>query len=165
MSPQLSKNFYLDEFTRSQTAVRHGINIIVQEGSEKFLKLQLLCQNILQPLRDEIGPITITSGYRPVRLNRLIGGSTNSQHCRCEAVDFVASPLNPFDICQTIIDLELPFDQLIHEFGRWVHVSFVSEGGRREVLTAYKQDRLIGKPPTLYQAGLHTIKSLTQEAF
>ena len=83
---QLSTNFRLGEFTRSDTAKRLGIE---NECSsvEQVLNLAYLCHMVLQPLRDRFGPIRITSGYRCPELNRAVGGVKNSQHMRGEAAD------------------------------------------------------------------------------
>ena len=83
---QLSTNFRLSEFTRSDTAKRLGI---VNECSsvEQVLNLAYLCHMVLQPLRDRFGPIRINSGYRCPELNEAVGGVANSHHLRGEAAD------------------------------------------------------------------------------
>ena len=83
---QLSNNFRLSEFTRSDTAKRLGI---VNECSsvEQVLNLAYLCHMVLQPLRDRFGPIRINSGYRCPELNEAVGGAQNSHHMRGEAAD------------------------------------------------------------------------------
>jgi len=156
---KLSENFYLDEFTRSEAAARAGIEIVVEEGSDINLALMRLCRNVLQPLRDVLGPITIWSGYRPDTVNRLVGGSATSQHRFGQAADIVVHGTTPLDVCLMIEDMRLPFDQLIHEFGGWCHVSVPAAGlkPRRETLTAYK-----GGPEeaTLYPHGLHSMAAM-----
>ena len=78
---ELSKNFTLREMTRSQTATRKGIDNN-PTGTHQS-NLVLLCQNILQPLRDYYGrPLRVTSGYRSPELCIAIGSSVNSQHGR-----------------------------------------------------------------------------------
>ena len=75
---RLSKNFVLSEITRSNTARRLGIN---NEPEKKHLEsMQRIITNLIQPMRDSLGPIRITSGYRSPSLNRAIGGSSKSQH-------------------------------------------------------------------------------------
>lgn len=137
---QLTKNFYLDEFTRSETAERHGIPIIVHPGSEIFKNIQRLCVVVLQPLRDALGPVTILSGHRPASVNKLVGGDKNSFHVLGLAVDIVVAGYTPLQVCQWIRDNIPGFDQLIHEFGRWTHVGLAAanQPPRREVLTAVK---------------------------
>ncbi len=135
---RLSENFYLDEFTRSENAARAGIEIVVEDGSDVYLALKRLCRTILQPLRDAVGPITIWSGYRPDTVNRLVGGSLTSQHRFGQAADTIVAGLTPLEVCQAIDQMGLPFDQLIHEYGQWSHVSIPAAGSRprREMLTA-----------------------------
>jgi hypothetical protein len=133
---KLSKDFLLHEFTRSQTAARLGREIVpsvMETGA-----LAQLCIHVLQPLRDAIGvTITITSGLRPAWLNPLIGGSKTSQHINGEAADIVAQGFTPLALCEEVINLKLPFDQLIYEFGAngWTHVSY-TDRHRGKVLTA-----------------------------
>ena len=82
---RLSKNFILSEITRSNTAKRLGID----NGPDKnhLRSIQRLVTNLIQPMRDALGPIRISSGYRNPNVNRAIGGSTKSQHCKGEALD------------------------------------------------------------------------------
>ena len=71
---RLSKNFSLSELTKSQTALRMGINNEPTPGD--LYNLHLLCDNILQPLREHYGrPVTISSGYRSEDLCVAIGSS------------------------------------------------------------------------------------------
>ncbi|PCJ88588.1 MAG: peptidase M15A [Thiotrichaceae bacterium] len=163
MRINLTKNFYLDEFTFSETAIRHGVEIVVEEGSLQFKRLQRYCETFAQPLRDVCGPLNIVSGYRPLEVNRLVGSGDGSQHIECLAGDVVPVEVTPLELCEAAIDLGLPYDQLIHEFGRWCHGSIAEEDEqpRGEVLTAYKFRPRVGKVFTKYEHGLHTIESLT----
>lgn len=136
---KLTDNFSLHEFLRSQTATRHGISM--DPPVEVIDNLRRLCVDILQPYRDVIGvPITITSGYRPPRLNELIGGSTTSAHMDGRAADLYVEGLTPYMVAEGIKSMELPYDQLIHEFGEWVHVGISREEDdvRMQDLTAMR---------------------------
>ncbi len=161
MKIQLTNDFFLHEFTRSQTAVRHGIKIIVNEGSLHFHRLKRLCETILQPLRDEHNTsINISSGYRPLKLNIKIGGASKSAHIEALASDFTQAGFTPYQTCQNIIEMGLTFDKLIHEFGQWVHVSVATENQkpRKIILTAVKKKRVWPlKPKTVYLPGLMTM--------
>lgn len=145
----LTKNFALEDFLESEAAVRHGIDMaptpLVVKG------LTLLAVTILQPLRDAEGtPLHISSGYRPPALNRVVGGSDSSQHTAGEAADVKAYTRTALQLCKRVEKMGLPFDQLIHEFGAWMHVSVaLGRAPRRQTLTAYKKD---GK--TVYVPGL-----------
>lgn len=147
---RLTDNFYLDEFLKSQTAARTGIDMTPSD--EVVANLTKLARTVLQPLREVIGPIIITSGYRPMTLNTLIGGSKTSQHMTGQAADLYSNRHNPLFVCQQIVLMELPYDQVIHEFGEWVHVSW-SDDPRFEQLTAYRD-----KGKTKYKHGLWSME-------
>ena len=150
---RLSTNFTLEEFTRSQTAIRQNIdNTPTEEHSEN---LKLLCEMVLQPVRDHFGPIAINSGYRGVVLNKTIGGSFKSQHCQGQAADIECPGTGNRHVADWISD-NCSFDQLILEFhtpgipdSGWVHVSFNRGSNRMQRLRAVKED---GK--TVYKNGL-----------
>jgi hypothetical protein len=135
-STKLSASFYLNEFTISQEAERHGYK---NEPNEKQIEnLRLLCVNVLQPLREIINvPIFINSGFRSFDVNAAVGGRFNSQHLEGKAADFVVHSMNLIDVFNTIIQ-ELSFDQLIYEFGKWIHVSWNGELNRKDVMISKK---------------------------
>tara|TARA_R100000781_G_scaffold15153_2_gene12525 strand:+ start:714 stop:1208 length:495 start_codon:yes stop_codon:yes gene_type:complete len=148
---RLSKNFTLQELTHSNTAVRLGIeNTPDKEG---IWNLTLLATELLQPIRDRIGALRVTSGYRSPELNAIFGAN-RSQHMLCEAVDlqFVKrGKMDNLQIYQAVIDLDLDFDQLILEFGdstqyndpmrpAWIHISWTVRENRKQVLVAYKDE-------------------------
>lgn len=151
---QLGRYFTLSEMTFSQTAVRNGIrNTPLPVHVEA---LQQLVLRILDPLRASLNrPVQITSGYRSPQLNVAIGGSLSSQHSRGEAADIVVPNMAPIDVCRHIIEMKLPFDQLILEFDRWVHVSYRRAGDQRgEVLTAARVDGKVMYLKGLQSAGV-----------
>ena len=146
---KLSKNFTLKELTYSSTALRLGIDN--SPSKEGVLKLNLLAASILQPLRDRLGALRVTSGYRSKELNRALGGG-RSQHCLYEAVDlqyYKNGRMDNIKIYDTIIHQAIDFDQIILEFGDasevddpcspdWIHISCKISDNRRQVLVAYK---------------------------
>ena len=133
---KLSKNFYLKEFVISQVAERHGYR---NEPNEKQIEnLRLLCVNVLQLLREIIAvPIFINSGFRSFDVNAAVGGKFNSQHLEGKAADFVVPSMNLVDVFNIILQ-KLLFDQLIYEFGKWIHVSWNSETNRKDVMISKK---------------------------
>jgi zinc D-Ala-D-Ala carboxypeptidase len=147
----LSKNFTLTEFTKSQTALRMGIDNTPNE--EHLASARKLFENVVQAVRENFGPTVINSGYRGPKLNEAIGGSSRSQHCKGEAVDIEVPGVSNYEVAKYIRD-NLDFDQLILEFytpgipdSGWVHVSYKSEGNRKQVLTALKEDgKTVYKP-------------------
>ena len=82
---RLSKNFTLSEITKSNTAKRLGIDN--GPNKEHLQNIQVLVNNLIQPMRSALGPIRISSGYRNPQLNHAIGGSSRSQHCKGQAFD------------------------------------------------------------------------------
>ena len=139
---RLSKNFTRQEIERSNTAKRLGIS---NEMSEKHLaNMTKLLDNIIQPLRESLGPIRISSGYRGQDLNRAIGGSRKSQHCKGQALDIQfwqdGKMMNEL-VYEWILDSGLEFDQMINEFDfSWIHISLVGVDNRNQVLEAYKDE-------------------------
>ncbi len=130
------KYFTLRELTKSETAIRHGITNSPDKRIQR--NLEKLVEFILDPLREAYGkPIVVTSGYRCEKLNRILGGVKTSQHVKGEAVDIRSAYDTPEEnkkIFDLIKDLNLPFDQLINEYGYdWIHVSY-SELNRRQIL-------------------------------
>jgi hypothetical protein len=117
----LSKNFALSEFLVSQTAARFGIK---NEPSQSDIdNLKRLATTILQPLRDSLKkPIIISSGYRSPELNRSIGGSRTSAHMLGCAADIHVPGMTNDALISSIRNLKLPIDQVIDEFGQWVHI-------------------------------------------
>jgi hypothetical protein len=139
---KLSKNFSLSEVTRSNTAKR--LNISNEPSHGHLRNLQSLVGDLIQPMRDAIGPIRISSGYRNPELNRAIGGSHKSQHCKGEALDiqfWKNGKMCNKEIYDYILNSNLEFDQMINEFDfSWIHISLKSKGNRRQVLEAYKDE-------------------------
>ena len=93
-------------------------------------------------MRDHLGPIRISSGYRNKELNRAIGGSNKSQHSKGEALDiqfWKDGQMCNKEIYDWILDNAVEFDQMINEFDfSWIHISLKKSNNRREVLEAYK---------------------------
>lgn len=133
MVNQLSNNFYLKEFTDSNTAARN--NIDNTPGETEVINLRRLTRKVLQPLRDMLGcSIHISSGYRCKELNRLVKGSSNSQHLNGEAADIQVFSRDLKEVYLLIKNKIPEYDQLIFEFGQWIHVSLRVQNNRKENL-------------------------------
>lgn len=147
-----SKYFTLEELTASPTAKRKGISN--KPTVDIVVALQRLVTNVLDPLRESWGaPIIVTSGYRSVKLNTAVGGARGSQHTYGQAADIRTLSDRPADnkrLRDLLIELGLPFDQLIDEYDcDWIHVSHRASGNRGQLLSA---KRVKGK--TVYSAGV-----------
>lgn len=116
---RLSENFTLKELTKTSSGIPNLITDLEIE------RLRLLCQKVLQPLRDEFGSaIIVNSGYRSPAVNKAVGGVPTSQHVRGEAADITAGSKERnkrlFEILKTI-----EVDQTIDEKNySWIHVSY-----------------------------------------
>jgi len=141
---KLSEHLSLSEVTRSESAKRNQISNM--PTGEHIANFMLLAEKIFEPIREHFGvPIHISSGYRSKELNAKIGGSATSQHCKGQAIDIdmdgSTNGVTNADVFEYIKD-NLPFDQLIWEFGNdtnpdWVHVSY-NVKQRGEILKAIK---------------------------
>lgn len=123
----LSPHFTLAEFTVSDTAARKGIDNTPPDSVMPALRRTA---QGLEAVRVRLGmaPITVTSGYRSLALNRAIGSKDTSQHTKGEAADFICPRFgSPSDVTYALSDSGIEFDQLILEFGRWVHISFTDK--------------------------------------
>lgn len=156
---QLTPHFRLSEFTGSQTAARLRLDNTPPAGA--IANLTALCNNVLEPLRAHYGrPIVISSGFRAPAVNRAIGGSPTSQHCKGEAADLEIPGVSNVDVARWIA-ANLAFDQLILEFytpgqpsSGWVHVSY-RPPCRRDVLTARRV-----RGPTFAQLRTEYVKGI-----
>lgn len=128
----LSPNFSLEELTTSQTAARKGLN---NSPSPEVLKNLQELASFLEQLRTFLNkPIKINSGYRSPEVNKAIGGSSNSQHCKGQAADIVVPGLTPDQVVQAIIKSSLSYDQVIREFDSWTHVSISSKPRKQSLI-------------------------------
>ena len=158
---KLSKNFSLAELCKSQTATRMGLNNSPSEDHTE--NLRLLCERVLQPLRDHFNDIvTISSGFRDPILSQKIGSSSKSQHCKGEAADLEIFGVANNELADWIKE-NLMFDQLILEYytpgepnSGWVHVSYTKEinSNRKEYLMAIRDSN--GKTQYKPISGLST---------
>jgi len=143
---KISKHVSYKEGVRSTTALRLGLN---NNPSDDHLEnMKLLSEKVFEPLRTFVnGPIRINSFYRGPELNKAIGGSKKSQHCKGQAMDIDDTYGHMSNATMfNWIRKTLSYDQMIWEFGTknnpdWVHVSYVSkEKNRNRCLKAYREN-------------------------
>lgn len=148
----LSPNFTEEEFTRSDTAKRLGIDNSLTPLHRKIAIHT--CQYLLEPLRTLLNQyygckviITLNSGYRSAALNAKVGGSSTSEHCRGSAADITCykvinkvkvkiNPLEVYNLIKTWVKQgKLSVNQCIYEVSGgaiWVHVSHSDAGKTRD---------------------------------
>jgi hypothetical protein len=141
----LSDHFTLEEATYSETAVRLGIN---NQPSTLQLENMKVAASKLEAVRDVTGPLRVNSWLRLPDVNVAVGGSKVSSHMDGWAIDVSSSKMTPYELCQAVKKAGIKFDQMIHEFGRWMHISFAPEM-RQQELTIFK-------PEGKYKAGILT---------
>ena len=129
----MTKNFTLEEFTYSRTAIEHAINN--QPGDREKENLKKLAVCLLQPLRDKLNdPIVILSGFRTKDVNYLVGGVPGSQHCKGEAADCYCEK-GPEHLLATLKKSGLYFDQaIVYRHKKFLHLSYREGFNRRQVL-------------------------------
>ena len=152
MTTKLTNNFTLEEMCFSSTAKQKGIDNVTKDPLI-IAKLKLVCEHILQPVRNHYGkPVNVNSGYRGAKLNEAVGGAKTSQHCKGEAADFEIKGLSNYELACWIRD-NLDFDQLILEYcddlknnpnSGWVHCSYKASGNRKQCLTINKKGTKLG---------------------
>lgn len=137
---RLSPHFKLKELERSQLAERYEIDNTVKD-ERVFKNLQLLCENILEPVRLHYGvPFSPNSGYRCLDLNRRLKSSDNSQHVHGQAADIEIPTVSNYELGLWIRD-NCEYDTVLLEFYKegdpssgWVHVSYVENNNRKRAL-------------------------------
>jgi zinc D-Ala-D-Ala carboxypeptidase len=150
----LTANFSLHELTKSETALRLGLDNT--PDATVTANLKTLCEKVLQPVRDHYKKgVKVNSGYRSPESNAAVGGSKTSDHCKGFACDLEIPGVANADLAKWIMD-NLEYTQLILEFytpgipdSGWVHVSYDPNNLKKQELTATKQN---GK--TVYLNGL-----------
>ena len=132
----ITTNFTLEELYKSNTASKLGINNVPNKDATN--NLMILAVKILQPLREAYGkPITVTSGYRSLGLNKAVKGSSTSQHLKGEAADLVTDNNKKlFEVAKRLIDEgKIKVGQLIDEYNyKWIHISLPNNKHNNQIL-------------------------------
>lgn len=135
-TPKISKHISYKEATHSNTATRRGIKNVPTD--KHLAAMKALAKNVFEPVRVHFDkPIRVNSFFRSGALNKAIGGSTTSQHCKGEAIDMDATKGFTNKEIYNYIKDNLEYDQLIWEFGTdkepdWIHVSYKATGKNRK---------------------------------
>jgi hypothetical protein len=133
----VTNNFTLQELTATKTGLPNALPKHLEPN------LRALAENVLQPTRDALGAVKVTSAYRSPAVNAKVGGAKTSQHVQAQAADLKFDGGN--EVLFNWIRDNLDFDQLIWEFGTdkapsWVHVSYSNTKNRKQILKAIKHN-------------------------
>jgi hypothetical protein len=149
---KLTENFTLSEMTKSETALRHGLDNT--PGEAEIANLRRLAENVLQPVRNNYRRgVKVNSGYRAPNVNAAVGGSKTSDHCRGQAADIEIPGVANAELAEWIAK-NTKFTQLILEFytpgvpdSGWVHVSYDPANLKCQVMTAMRENgKVVYKP-------------------
>ena len=151
---KLTANFSLEELTKSETALRFGLDNTPND--QELSNLVALCESVLQPIRDHFGKgVKVNSALRTIPVNRAVGSSDSSHHVKGMAADIEIPGVPNATLAEYVRD-NLPFTQVILEFytrgipaSGWCHVSYDPQNLKRQALTAVKEN---GK--TVYLEGI-----------
>lgn len=132
----LSEHFTLEEATYSETAIRMGLN---NQPDARQLENMKTAARHLELVRAVTGPLRVNSWIRLPDVNVAVGGSKVSSHMDGWAIDVSSSKFTPYQLCQEVLKAAIKFDQMIHEYGRWMHISFAPEM-RQQTLTIFKPE-------------------------
>ena len=147
---QLSEHFSLEEGTYSETAIRLGIS---NQPNEQQLANMKVAAEKMEDVRNVTGALRVNSWLRLPDVNVAVGGSKVSSHMDGWAIDCSSSAYTPYELCQLVLKADIKFDQMIHEYGRWMHISFAPEM-RQQALTIFKPEGKY-KPGILTEAEYH----------
>lgn len=144
----LSENFTLSEFVRSETAMVNGYHEQYLPNEDVKKNLISLCLNVAEPIRTRFGSFSPTCAYRCQRTNKKVGGASNSEHLFGNAFDetFIRDGKNiSREVFDWIISGGLKkWSKLILEFPdkqgvpRWLHIGNDINNLKNEVLVAEK---------------------------
>ena len=148
---KISEHLSLSELISSDSAKRNGISNMPTEIH--LSNLRVLADKVFEPIREHFAtPIFISSGYRSEALNKAIGGSKTSQHCKGQAIDIDMDGSDSEVTNNEIFHwakANLKFTQLIAEFPDangnlgWVHIGYDAQNLKNEIIIAVGKNKYI----------------------
>ena len=151
MSVNNKKQLIMNHFTIKEMCVSGSYPKLVEvpkDGSTEYANLKNLIEHLLNPIREKLGgTIRVTSGYRPPKLNKAVGGAPNSNHLYGCAADihFGNDRSDNVKIAEAVMQLGIPFDEVICEgasfsksgelvSAKWIHVALRQSNNRRKFI-------------------------------
>ena len=116
-SPHLSRHEYLITSHRAYLGQQFCPPDWILENATRF------ALEVFEPARTLCGPLIVTSGYRCPDLNRAVGGRHNSLHTYGLAADLYPVAVSIPTAMGLIARSQVPFQELIFELGRWIHLA------------------------------------------
>lgn len=131
---KISKYFDWSEVTVSAKAASLGLNNV---PSLAISKTCIVTASKMDVVREALNsPVKVLSWYRTPEVNKAVGGATNSAHMLGYAIDCTSTIMTPLKLCKFVVDMGIDFDQIIHEYGKWMHISFDPQN-RKSLLTKF----------------------------
>lgn len=149
LSMSLSADFKLWEFVKSVTTDQNGIQNLPNET--EIAHLRLLCRKILQPAREALGPLKISSGFRSEKLNQFVNGVANSDHRLGYAADVIPYQAGTRKLAEWVVENCPEYDQVILEFGTlkspsWIHLSAAPRNRKQVLRAVFKNGKTVYSP-------------------
>ena len=138
MTTLLSPHFSLEELTvTDHREFTNEPNDLEKNNLKRVAELLELVKGLLGGK-----PIMVNSGFRSKQVNDAVGSRDSSQHRTGCACDIRVPAMTPDDVVKAIIASDIPYDQIIREFDRWIHISVPNEPNgkpRKQALIIDKQ--------------------------
>jgi hypothetical protein len=132
---------YIGKYFTLAEMCRTGSGLVNEPATHELISLTRLVALCLDPLREDVGALKVTSGYRSESVNKAVGGAVRSFHRHGLAADLQSDTHTVDELVERIEYLALPFDKLIMEYAGtkpWLHWQIVEPNrtNRKEVYTA-----------------------------
>ena len=126
---KIANHFTVAELTGTNNKELFAQNILYAlDHFNELIRLAQFCEKV----REILGvPMRVTSGVRYEALNKIVGGTSNSDHIKLLAVDFVPVNMTLKKAFDKIRNSNLDYKQIILEKNSWIHISI---GDKREAL-------------------------------
>lgn len=132
---KISDHVSYEEATSTNTGISNTPNAFQLEA------IKYLCERVFEPLRERVGDkIKVVSIFRSEEVNKAVGGSKTSQHCKGEAMDiddtygFMTNNEMGLWIMNNLTYDQLIFEKPINGKSSWIHVSIKRNGNRKQAL-------------------------------